>query len=91
MLSDADAVTLRRLVESYPRGGINRIVFDLSDVRHINSTGIGGMLHARRIMRLAGGELMLAGVHKNVEVILERTGLRRFFPIAGPVVCSMPV
>jgi anti-anti-sigma factor len=52
-----------------------KIIFDLTGVTHIDSTGIGIIVMSAGQVKQAGGELRLAGVNKHVEQVLQLTSV----------------
>jgi anti-anti-sigma factor len=54
-----------------------KIIFDLSGVTHIDSTGIGIIVMSAGQVKQAGGELRLAGANKHVEQVLKLTSVEK--------------
>jgi anti-anti-sigma factor len=54
-----------------------KVIFDLSRVTHIDSTGVGIIVVSAGQMKEAGGELRLAGPNKHVERVLKLTSIDR--------------
>jgi anti-sigma B factor antagonist len=52
-----------------------KIIFDLSGVTHIDSTGIGIIVMSAGQVKEAGGELRLAGANKHIEHVLKLTSI----------------
>jgi anti-sigma B factor antagonist len=52
-----------------------KIIFDLSGVTHIDSTGIGIIVMSAGQVKQAGGELRLAGANKHIEQVLKITSI----------------
>ena len=52
-----------------------KIIFDLSGVTHIDSTGVGIIVMAAGQAKAAGAELRLAGANKHVEQVLKLTSV----------------
>jgi anti-anti-sigma factor len=52
-----------------------KIIFDLSGVTHIDSTGIGIIVMSAGQVKHAGGELRLAGANKHIEQVLKITSI----------------
>ena len=48
-----------------------KVIFDLTGVTHIDSTGVGIIVMSAGQMKEAGGELRLAGPNKHVEQVLK--------------------
>ena len=56
-------------------GSHNVLVLDLSELRFMDSTGLGIIASAYRRMRRTGGRLIVASPTKGVKRILELTGM----------------
>jgi anti-sigma B factor antagonist len=52
-----------------------KIIFDLSGVTHIDSTGVGIIVMSAGQAKQAGGELRLASANKHVESVLKLTSV----------------
>lgn len=52
-----------------------KVIFDLSGVTHIDSTGVGIIVMSAGLLKQAGGELRLAGVNKHVDHVLKLTSV----------------
>lgn len=52
-----------------------KVIFDLTGVTHIDSTGVGIIVMSAGQMKEAGGELRLAGPNKHVEQVLKLTSI----------------
>jgi anti-sigma B factor antagonist len=68
---------LLRLLES----GSVRLVVDLSEVRFIDSSGLGALLSGYKNAGLRHGSLVLAGLQPRVQSMFELTRLHRVFEI----------
>jgi anti-sigma B factor antagonist len=54
-----------------------KIIFDLTGVTQIDSTGIGIIVMSAGQVKQAGGELRLAGANKHVEQVLKLTSVEK--------------
>jgi anti-sigma B factor antagonist len=52
-----------------------KIIFDLTGVTHIDSTGVGIIVMSAGLAKQAGGELRLAGANKHIEQVLKVTSI----------------
>lgn len=59
--------------DSLVREQRKKIIFDLTGVSHLDSTGIGIIVMSAGQVKQAGGELRLAGANKHVEQVLKMT------------------
>lgn len=66
-----------RLLDS----GDTRLIVDLSDVRFIDSSGLGALLSGFKNAGLRQGSLTLAGLQPRVQSMFELTRLHRVFEI----------
>ena len=63
--------------------GASVLVMHLADVTFMGSSGLAGLLKAQRLMREAGGRLVLAEPSAAVTDLLDMTKLRDRFRLAG--------
>lgn len=56
-------------------------ILDLSNVRFIDSSGIGALLSCLRRLAESGGSLRLAGLQRQVRATIELVHMHRVFPI----------
>jgi len=52
-----------------------KIIFDLSGVTHLDSTGVGIIVMSAGMVKQAGGELRLAGANPHIETVLTVTSM----------------
>jgi anti-sigma B factor antagonist len=72
-------------IEELIREGKKRVVFDLSNLTHVDSTGVGIIVSCCGKMTAAGGELRLAALQPRVTEVMRITKLDRiiqFYPSA---------
>jgi anti-anti-sigma factor len=62
-----------------------KIIFDLSGVTHLDSTGVGIIVTSAARMKQAGGELRLAGANKHIEHLLKVTSIHKLVSWAPTV------
>jgi len=63
--------TAKKLVDESQK----KLIFDLTGITHLDSTGIGIIVTVAGQMRKAGGELRVAGANQHVEQILRTTAI----------------
>ncbi|MCX5392411.1 STAS domain-containing protein [Streptomyces sp. NPDC006482] len=86
---ELDLVTspgIRRRVHDAVAGGRHDLVMDLSAVRFCDSSGVGVLIAARRLLRSCGGRLRLIlpgdeGGDGHVDRVLSALGVRRLFDV----------
>ena len=69
--------TILRLLET----GDAHLVIDLTDVRFIDSSGLGALLSGYKNATLRAGSFVLAGLQPRVQSMFELTRLHRVFEI----------
>jgi anti-sigma B factor antagonist len=67
-----------------------KIIFDLSGVTHIDSTGVGIIVMSAGQAKQAGGELRLAGVNQHVEHVLKLTSVDKLVAL-NPTVAEAAI
>ncbi len=66
--------------EQISKGSI-KIVMNLNDLQHINSSGINFLIRMLTNTRIQGGDLVLANVEGNIKKMFEIAKLNEIFPI----------
>lgn len=61
-------------------GGMKKVVFDLGDLRYVDSTGIGIFINVAKQIRSRGGDLVFFNVGSKVLEILQLVRLHDFIP-----------
>ena len=61
--------------------GMKKIVVDLSVCQYMDSTFLGALVQSLKNFSQSGGKIRLAGVHSEVEVLLNITGMHKVFSI----------
>lgn len=79
--TDNDYLELEKIVFDYLNQNYYRIVFDLSQLTHTNSSGISFFMRTLTKARIMGGELILTGVTGNVEKIFSISKLDEIYTI----------
>jgi anti-sigma B factor antagonist len=62
-----------------------KIIFDLSGVTHIDSTGVGILVMSAGQVKEAGGQLRLAAVSQHVQHVLKLTSVDKLVPCTETV------
>ena len=68
-------------VEGLIRDGEKRVIFDLSGLSYVDSSGIGILVMCSGKMRAAGGELRLASLQPKVAELMKTTKLDLVFQL----------
>lgn len=59
----------------------SRVVFDLSQLRFVDSSGLVAILSCLRQLNAAGGDIKLTGMSKSVRALFELVRMHRIFEI----------
>lgn len=87
----ATAPDFERAVQAAVAAGASVLVMHLGDVTFMGSSGLAGLLMAQRLMREAGGRLVLAEPSRAVTDLLDMTRLGERFGVAtDPSVPPVP-
>lgn len=70
-------LTTHKLIEESRK----KLIFDLTGVSHVDSTGIGIIVTAAALMRNSGGQLRVAGANQHVEQVLRMTNVDQIVPL----------
>jgi anti-sigma B factor antagonist len=60
-----------------------RVVFDLSRLRFVDSSGLGAFISCLRQLKARDGDMKLCGMSKQVRAVFELVRLHRVFDIHG--------
>jgi len=72
---------LQKEVDGLMSAGVNRIALNLRLVKFINSTALGAIIKASRVLSAAGGQLVISRPSAFCRDIIEKVGLDRIVPI----------
>lgn len=73
---------LRQEVDQYINGhGMDHLVFDLTEVNFIDSSGVGGIIGRYRKMKELGGHMSIVGARPTVEKVLIFSGIQKIIPL----------
>jgi anti-sigma B factor antagonist len=75
----AEAEALHELFRDLVAKGQKRLLLNLSDVKHLDSSGIGALAWAYVTVRKVGGELKMVHLSKQVEYLMQLTSLSKIF------------
>ena len=79
--TDDDYLEIEKEVFNYLNQNYYRIVFDLTELTHTNSSGIGFFMRTLTKSRIMGGELVIIGINGNVEKIFSISKLDEIYII----------
>ena len=83
LLSEQGSAELMDLLKSNLESGNKKILFNLADVKFVNSTGLGMLLTAVSKVRNAGGEMALCSLPEQTKKLLQMTKLETVFIVRG--------
>ncbi|MBQ4347087.1 MAG: anti-sigma factor antagonist [Firmicutes bacterium] len=81
----AAAILSKKTDSALLRSGAKHIIFDMSHVDFMDSSGIGMLLGRYKKLRETGGLLILCGVSENIMRIIMISGLQKLLPIAKDI------
>ena len=61
------------------------LIIDMTDVKYVDSSGIGCLVNGYIAHHMAGGRMLLAGVNKRIRETLEETRVQQFFSLYDTV------
>jgi anti-sigma B factor antagonist len=61
--------------------GQSRVIFEMSNVQFVDSSGLGALLSILRHLNANGGDLKLAGMQKSVRALFELVRMHRIFDL----------
>ena len=83
--NERDFIELQQEVFDYLNQNYYRIVFDLRELTHTNSMGIGFFMRTLTKARIMNGDLVLANIGGNVEKVFEIAKLNEVYTIRPSV------
>lgn len=81
IISESDTSELEQEFGKLLNQNLNKVILDLSELTHINSTGIGMMIKMLTKSRILGGDLVILGLQGNVAKIFDIAKLDEVFTI----------
>ena len=80
-----NAPQFQRQVENADNAGYIRLVFDISGITYISSTGIGAFTHFLKEVNPRGGDMVFVGLIRRVLEVFELLGFSHFFHIVDTI------
>ncbi|GIH91080.1 STAS domain-containing protein [Planobispora siamensis] len=68
---------------------VSALIMDLSELVFCDSTGLGELVDAHRSSEAHGVRLVLSGVRRHLEQLLELTGLRSIFEVRSDPISAL--
>lgn len=83
LLGENTNAPVMELIKQNLEAGNKKVLFNLSAMKFINSTGLGMLMTALSKTRNAGGELALCSLPDQMKKLLQMTKLESVFPVHG--------
>jgi anti-sigma B factor antagonist len=80
---------LRDVVQGLLTEGYKKLLLNMAEVHHIDSSGIGELMTTYTAVKNQGGELKLLNLHKNVRNLLQVTRLYTIFDVQEDLVAAI--
>ncbi|MFN8286490.1 MAG: STAS domain-containing protein [Chitinophagales bacterium] len=81
LLGENTNAPVMELLKQNLEGGNKKVLFNLAEMKFINSTGLGMLMTALSKTRNAGGELALCCLPEQMKKLLQITKLESLFPV----------
>ncbi|MCB1111248.1 MAG: anti-sigma factor antagonist [Chlamydiales bacterium] len=75
----------QRVIDAIATSDTHWVVIDLSQLKFIDSSGLGSFLAVLRVLNSQGGDLKLAGMNKTVRTMFELVSMHKIFEIYNTV------
>lgn len=76
-LNMVGAPKLREVIDGVVSAGGRRIVVNLAETTFMDSSGLGALIERLKLARQSGGDLRIAAVRPQVNMVLELTSMHR--------------
>lgn len=83
LLGEHTNAPVMELLKTNLEQGNKKVLFNLAEMKFINSTGLGMLMTALTKTRNAGGELALCSIPEQMKKLLQITKLETIFPAHG--------
>lgn len=80
-LNASNASELKTIFVNANNEGVSSMIFDLSDTKYCDSSGLSAILIANRLCNNSNGVFVLCGLQENVEKLIEISQLNRVMNI----------
>lgn len=81
-LDSTSSPELEKVVNEQLAAGVQRLVFDLSELAYVSSAGLRVILLAGKKLRASKGKLVLVGLRDVVREVFEMSGFLMLFNVA---------
>lgn len=83
MLDASKAVQFRQQIKDLINEGVNLILIDLKKVNFMDSSGLGALVLALKMVREKGGRLFLMSLNDQVKMLFELTNTGHLFEVVN--------
>ena len=80
-LDSTNAPELKSVFTFINKNGVNKIIFDLSQTKYCDSSGLSAILVANRLCKDTNGEFVLSGLQSSVRKMIEIAQLDKVLAI----------
>lgn len=81
IISDTDPIEMEKDFSTYLNQNLNKVIIDLEELTHINSSGISALIKMITKSRILGGDVVIIGLNGNVAKIFDIAKLDEVFTI----------
>ncbi len=81
LLDSNQAGSLRREVEGLMQDDLDVILVDLADTTFIDSSGLGALVSALKLVRAAGRRMALCSLNAQIKMVFELSGMDQAFDL----------
>lgn len=73
---------IEKLIEN---NNVNNIIFDMKDLKFMDSSGIGIIIGRYKFFNKIGGKTLLCNINSRIDRIIDVSGLKKIIPIYNSV------
>ncbi len=81
LCNEGDSLILNDLIEKEIETGMYQIIFDLSELKNCNSSGLNILIRTLTKTRTKNGDTIVCGVNKTLDQLLSITKLNEIFSL----------
>lgn len=81
ILDSTKASQFREEISNLVSSGANVILINLNNVTFVDSSGLGALVSALKIVRSSGGKLCLCSINEQIRMLFELTSMDRVFEV----------
>lgn len=82
LMDRSDAKEMRTRIDEFVASGTKHIIVNLSQIIHMNSSGLGALVGMLTAARNAGGDMVITSLPERIQKLLLMTKLTSVFNIA---------